>query len=151
MNKLIKKLGVLSIVSALAISTAIPAFAANTKDVHINSFTVRAYTQYIAPQRKDNASSIYLKLHNINTFNRVMVNVFGQTSGALHGAQKIMANDGIDNRIVNVEQKYFIRNQVHEKGFGHATLGFSRAITIDYDIAGLWSSDSVYEPGVITI
>lgn len=134
----------------MMVTMAFPAFASSV-DVGINRFQVTKYTKYVSPQKKENTTSCYVKLDDLNTYNSAMVNVYGQASSAELGAQKILCNDGVNDRIISVGTGYLLRNRVKENGYGYATLGFSRAVTVNYDIAGRWSPDSVWESGLITI
>lgn len=133
-----------------AVMMSVPVFA-SSQDVRINRFTVTKNTKYVTPQLKENNSSCYVKLDDLNTQRNVMVNVFGQATADTNFAKKVNCNYGGDDRIISAGVPYFVRNSVNEKGYGYATLGFSRAVTVDYAIAGWWSPDSVYQSGVTTI
>ncbi len=145
-----KKVLSLAVTDTMALLLAVPSMA-SSHDVQIKRFKVTARTQYVTPQLKENNTSCYIKLDNIHTYNKAMINIFGQANNSPWGATKVNCNGGKEDRVIHVGQEYLVTNMVHENGYGYATIGFSRAVTVDYDIQGVWSADSVYQPGLITI
>ena len=145
-----KVLAGVCLAATLFTGAATPTFA-SSKDVPINAFTITAFEQYITPQRKENATSCYVKLNDVGHYNQAIVNVYGQKDGSVILAHKYNCNNKADNRVIKVSQAYFVTNLVNEKGYPYATLSFKRATDKNYTIQGVWSPDSVPQAGTITI
>ncbi|MEG0484435.1 MAG: DUF2712 domain-containing protein [Oscillospiraceae bacterium] len=149
-TKRISRIFAVALAIVLTMALAVPAFA-SSQDVAINRFTVTSSNQYITPQLKENGTSCYVKLNNLDTHSSAMINVYGQSAPPWGNSGKKICNYGGNDRIINVGTGYLVRNTVYESNWSHATLAFSRSITTNYDIAGYWSPDSVYQSGLITI
>lgn len=145
MKKVLASICAMSMALSVA---AVPAFAGNTADT---SFFVRTGTDAIITtdmemRAKKDASSAYLWVKS-GTDALCSLDCRGHRS--YEDVVGEWCNDGFSQRHVATGSRYFIYNDVYEKGMPLMTLD----VTPDLGkyVTGVWSPDSVWESGVTQI
>ena len=101
-------------------------------------------------EQKDNDSSIYCKI-NETDYNYGQLSCYVKAWGN-NGSSTSNCDYGGNSRIITFHKSTMIRNTVYENGYSKARLTFKNRISSDgYYIGGVWSPDSVNEPGSVTI
>lgn len=127
----------------LPISTNVT--AANTTDTAIN-FDVNAlnFNKTTGKREKQNTTPIYIHVTSLEDRSSVRVRALG-VAGA---NSENLTNNGTSLKRVSyvtckLKTKYSIHNDIKEKGYGYAKLGFQSLNTINSErVKGVWSPDS---------
>lgn len=135
-------IGLCSLMMVVSMCTT-PALAANTVDTDMNIPYMGGSTEM---RSKQDASSIYVWPQDSDgtTF---LVNVYGTN---YVGTGDYECNDGRGGRILQKGVRYFLYNDVYEKGYDAAFLEVmgTHGSYFNY-LHGPWSPDSVWENGVV--